>query len=92
MNILGNEFEMAAGDFTLEMEIDLALEKMEIDHALDIINPCSVSYVRTNKQSGTKYILIRISNSSNVFTIDTGEKVISFEDVWPEIQLRVVFS
>lgn len=83
MNILGNEFEMAAGDFTLEMEIDLAL---------DTINPRSVSYVRTNKQSGTKYILIHISNNSNVFTIDTGEKVISFEDVWPEIQLRVVFS
>ena len=83
MNIHGNEFEMAAGDFTLEMEIDIAL---------DTINPGSVSYVRTNRKSGTKYILIRNSNYTNMFTIDTGKKVISFEDVWPEIRLRVIFS
>lgn len=83
MNIHGNEFEMAEGDFTLEMEIDLAL---------DTIDPGSISYVRTNRKSGNKYILIRNSDYTNKFTIDTGKKVISFEDVWPEIRLRVIFS
>lgn len=83
MNILSNEFEMAAGDFTLELEIDLAL---------DTIDPGSISHVRTNRKSGIKYILIRDSNYTEIFTIDTGKKVISFEDVWPEIRLRVIFS
>jgi fibronectin type 3 domain-containing protein len=83
MNIHGNEFEMGAGDFTLELKID---------QALDTIDPGSVSYVRTHTQSGIKHIVIKDRKYKTLFTIDTGEKVISFEDVWPEIKLRVIFS
>lgn len=83
MNIHGNEFEIAAGDLALELKIDLAL---------NTIKPNSVSYVRTNKKSGTKCILIQNYDYTDMFNIDTGKKGISFEDVWPEIRLRVIFS
>jgi hypothetical protein len=82
MIIWSDKFHLGEGDFAVENEIDLALlEKF----------PKFMSFVRTEKASGIKYILVKESPGVKDFCINTRRTVVALEDVWPEIEIRITF-